>query len=288
MNNEVKKLKEKELLLLQYPDLYGPIPIQKDTDIIKDMEMQIQANRYRIELLEQQNQTLKSSMQRLIETERPQSTNYNTENYQQHIQNEYQVTRPVPLFKLEHEISEPEVSNQKISHTWSQKSSIIQNNIDTADSDHVFVKVDTPTGIQNYNSRHDFDYSNLLDRKNDEQNSVRTQASNFQNVARRNSVTGSNRVSNNNNNDSYRHRNITPISTPVKDMEMLIGKGHRPNSASRPPSSAATLKSSPSSNRPNSNRTDQNGSKNKFFCERCNKSYNNKKDVDIHKLYCNK
>jgi hypothetical protein len=301
LNNDVQKLKEKELLILQYPDLYGPIPIQKDTDIIKDMEFQIQANTYRIELLEQQNQTLKSSIQRLIEADQKnqvEKLSYQQQTSSNYIKNntEYPSTsmRPIPLFKLENEINEPfnNKNNKTTSpYAWNQQTSFPQtqnynqyqfNQI--ADSENVFVKVETPTSTENYNHRQEFEYNN---NKIAYEDNYRVQTKNYEKQdSRRFSISGSNISSHrlNDTKDSYRRNNVTPaISAPVKDMEILIGKGHRPSSASRPPSAQ---KSSPTST--NRQLQSTRNDKNKFICDKCNKAYNNRKDVDIHKLYCNK
>lgn len=83
--------------------------------------------------------------------------------------------------------------------------------------------------------------------------------------------------------------NIPPAE---KNMEVVIGKGRRLNSAT-----------GGSSSRTNSNierATTQNTSQRKnslsgmpplpnrqFSCENCNKKYSNGKDLDIHKMYCN-
>lgn len=302
LNVDIQKFKEKELLLLQYPDFYGPIPIQKETDITTDMELQIQANQYRIELLEQQNQTLKSSIQRLLEKE---SFRNVEKPYLQQVQNngEYNNMRPVPLFKLENEINETKANgnyNKPLNeYTWSQETSIPRNKNynqytsqanSTVDSENIFVKIETPSSVQNYNNRQDFDNNNFVDKKSFDDNSVtnyRFQEKSYEKQdSRRFSISGSNNSSHRIHDikDSYRRNNVTPISPPVKDMEILIGKGHhRPSSASRPPSAQ---KSSPTST--NRQLISVKNDKNKFVCDKCNKAYSNKKDADIHKLYCNK
>lgn len=61
---ELNKLKENETLLIQYPDLNGQVLDETlcNGDLIHDMELQIQANIVRIELLEKQNHTLRLSL----------------------------------------------------------------------------------------------------------------------------------------------------------------------------------------------------------------------------------
>jgi uncharacterized protein (UPF0335 family) len=98
---EVKKLKDNELLLLKYPDLYGPmeqLSNEQELDVYEDMVNQMNANRHRVNLLENLNRKLDHSMKKLKET-RPQSNqnmndsnqyysnghnNSNNNNYTQH------------------------------------------------------------------------------------------------------------------------------------------------------------------------------------------------------------
>lgn len=98
---------------------------------------------------------------------------------------------------------------------------------------------------------------------------------------------------------STRNTNRTPplavnIPPAEKNMEVVVGKGRRVNSAS-----SGAL----GSNRANSAAKGQqqqeaiparknsiplsNSSNRSFTCENCSKKYTNGKDLDIHKMYCN-
>jgi hypothetical protein len=65
LQSEVQKLKETELLLLKYPDLYGPIEQLEQLSVSEEMENQIDANRHRIALLQTLNSNLSNSVRKL-------------------------------------------------------------------------------------------------------------------------------------------------------------------------------------------------------------------------------
>ena len=68
LQSEVQKLKETELLLLKYPDLYGPIEQLEQLSVSEEMENQIDANRHRIALLQTLNSNLSNSVRKLNDT----------------------------------------------------------------------------------------------------------------------------------------------------------------------------------------------------------------------------
>lgn len=72
---ELKKQKDNEVLLLKYPDLYGPMTHIEDpnsetssNDVANDMQNQINANKHRIYLLNNLNKKLENSVRKLSET----------------------------------------------------------------------------------------------------------------------------------------------------------------------------------------------------------------------------
>jgi hypothetical protein len=67
LKSEIRKLKENQTLLLQYPDLYGPIEQldSNETNVCEEMDNQINANEYRIHLLENINAKLRNSINKL-------------------------------------------------------------------------------------------------------------------------------------------------------------------------------------------------------------------------------
>ena len=147
-------MKENETLLIRYPDLYGPLEQLNDNElnVCEDMINQINANKYRINLLESLNKKLNNSIKKLNETQmsnidmdgndnsvysnKPDSAINKYENSHDNDATHYfmkpppstrtnsnvttpkasALTRPVPLFKLENEIDENENKPPSSSH----------------------------------------------------------------------------------------------------------------------------------------------------------------------------
>lgn len=253
LKNELQKCKEKELLLMQYPDLYGPIEIKKELSIIDDMEMQIQSNTHRINLLEAQNKSLKNSIEKLKEANRETLVE--------------KPQRPVPLFKLEDEILAEQQSNQEKESYWNHQNSYQQPILMNAFE----IETEKNSKIVGYNSTKAMQEQENYYEISDRTSSVQSRQGYSMHYKQK--ALKSNRMQ-------------SPMSPPVKDMEVVIGRGHKPtNITSRPSSAAGTASSRPQNCNINSSNS---ASVKKYICERCNKMYNVKKDLEIHKIYCNR
>ncbi len=146
LQKDLKKMKENEILMIRYPDLYGPLEQlnENEMNVCDDMMNQMNANKYRINLLESLNKKLNNSIKKLNETQMnetastndqlnetnlnyfmkpPQSTSRSTpansnlvtprNNSNSALNKRQALTRPVPLFKLENEINDSQL-NEKI------------------------------------------------------------------------------------------------------------------------------------------------------------------------------
>ncbi|XP_035691862.1 coiled-coil domain-containing protein 157-like isoform X2 [Branchiostoma floridae] len=74
MKQQLQEAQEREKLLVQYPDLHGPPSSQvteSTGDILTDMERQLTANNIRIQVLQDQNQSLRNSIAKLKQTQPP-------------------------------------------------------------------------------------------------------------------------------------------------------------------------------------------------------------------------
>lgn len=92
----------------------------------------------------------------------------------------------------------------------------------------------------------------------------------------------------------------TPIIPPAdKNMEVIVGKGRRSSMSGSSRSNSASAKpniptgpNNSAKNKANLNNTATSNKEssryNSYKCENCDKQYNNIKDLDIHKLYCDK
>lgn len=79
------------------------------------------------------------------------------------------------------------------------------------------------------------------------------------------------------NHPSGRFQIKTPIP-PAEKMEVVVGKGRRVNSASS---------RTPKNNLPPTPKNSNGKASSSFRCIHCQKNYDNSKDLEIHKLYCN-
>ncbi|XP_061198305.1 coiled-coil domain-containing protein 157-like [Saccostrea echinata] len=68
LESKLEEAVEREKLMIEYPDLNGPVnPGMKGTgDIVTDMENQVKANTIRIQILEEQNETLRNSVGKVL------------------------------------------------------------------------------------------------------------------------------------------------------------------------------------------------------------------------------
>ncbi|KAK2191714.1 hypothetical protein NP493_47g04026 [Ridgeia piscesae] len=71
MGRKLEKAKDQERLLVEYPDLNGPVntDLTGSGDIVKDMQNQVTANSVRIGLLQQQNAKLQNSISKMIQAQ---------------------------------------------------------------------------------------------------------------------------------------------------------------------------------------------------------------------------
>ncbi|XP_074641534.1 coiled-coil domain-containing protein 157-like [Tubulanus polymorphus] len=102
MENQMSQLQEREKLLLEYPDLNGPINAGNGTgDIARDMENQVQANSLRIQLLENENEGLRNSITKMLasQAQRKNETNSQLEFQSSLIKSLNSGSAPLPLWK---------------------------------------------------------------------------------------------------------------------------------------------------------------------------------------------
>ncbi|XP_048760038.2 coiled-coil domain-containing protein 157-like [Ostrea edulis] len=75
LENKLEEATEREKLLIEYPDLHGPVnpDMQGTGDIVIDMENQVKANSIRIQVLEEQNETLRNSVSKVFHMQKGRS-----------------------------------------------------------------------------------------------------------------------------------------------------------------------------------------------------------------------
>ncbi|XP_060064731.1 coiled-coil domain-containing protein 157-like [Ylistrum balloti] len=72
LEHQLEDAKERERLMIEYPDLNGPVnrDLQGTGDIVVDMENQVKANSQRITILEEQNEGLRNSITKILSIQR--------------------------------------------------------------------------------------------------------------------------------------------------------------------------------------------------------------------------
>ncbi|XP_070573796.1 coiled-coil domain-containing protein 157-like [Ptychodera flava] len=105
LEDDLKETKDRERLMVQYPDLnVGSLPPEatpeSSGDIAVDMERQVQANNIRIQILEEHNSSLRQTLTKLKETSQPNTTQT------------YQNSGPVPLWKMDNSMPREDQYNR--------------------------------------------------------------------------------------------------------------------------------------------------------------------------------
>ncbi|ELU04106.1 hypothetical protein CAPTEDRAFT_187561 [Capitella teleta] len=80
MEESLRKVEEEQKLLIEYPDLNGPVnpAINGTNDVCVDMQNQVDANCLRIKILEEQNSVLRNSIMRMLQAQnsKPSSSSF--------------------------------------------------------------------------------------------------------------------------------------------------------------------------------------------------------------------
>lgn len=328
LKQELKKLRDNESLLIRYPDFYGPLEQLNDDElnVVEDMQNQIRANKHRIDLLEKLNNKLINSINKLNETmtsnqcdnvcasleeknyfmKPTESSSRSQSVLESPKEQKCSYTRPVPFYKLENELenetkdettAEPnyETILNNCKKYWNQDESVKPKTETESDEEFDFLK----------NKRQsDLSYLEKLNQiSNGTELKVENSDFTFGKNSRRgykdsnpyifspstSSITSHSRLS--------QHSNRSKIKTPPippadKNMEVIVGKGRRINSANSVRSNSSSNKNSNKkldsarSRPPTSGRKNGSVEKPLFKCNICDKSYEDNKNLDIHKLYC--
>ncbi|CAM2705980.1 unnamed protein product [Rotaria socialis] len=285
LQQEIQQMDEREQMLLQYPDLHGPIEHQPTSNnIIIDMQNQMRTNEIRIDLLRKQNDSLKSSLEKLLAVNNTSPSLVTGERYEE-LRNQSRQEQPyrrysysnetiipkskqTPLWLLNNEIVEQQ---QAFTET---RSTTVNNYIPRfSENDYVangWIKSDPDViEIETSPKPHDRSWSSSSTR-------IQTNDLVITTESRPPTVTHSSRTINN---------GRTSTIPPASDYEMIIGKGR---ASSRPTSAASKNRHLPKSSRTITSAKPQRSTTSTAIhqCTTCNKSYDDKRNYDIHKLYC--
>ncbi|CAF0975911.1 unnamed protein product [Adineta steineri] len=305
LDQQLQQMEEREQMLLQYPDLNGPIDHGSTTNnIVIDMQNQMRTNEIRVDLLRKQNESLKISLEKLLSMH---SNNNNTpsliteERYEE-LRSQSRQEQPHRKYSYENEIAAPkakptplwllnnELPEQQQAFTETRPVTTATYIPRFSENDYVangWIKSD-PDVILIPQPNVNIDSSPKSHDRSWTTSSTRTQTTDLiiTSESRPPTVAHSSRSS---------HNGRTSTIPPASDYEMIIGKGrttNRPTSATKnrfsANDSARRDTSLPKSSRTTAPATTKRSATSTAIhqCATCNKSYDDKRNYDIHKLYC--
>ncbi|CAF1299404.1 unnamed protein product [Adineta ricciae] len=291
LDQQLQQMEEREQMLLQYPDFNGPIEHEPPShNIVVDMQNQMRTNE--IQKLLSMNNTLPTMVtEERYEELRTQSRQEQVPRKSSFVNEPIaSKAKPTPLWLLNNEILEQQKQQQQQAFTETRpaptshyiprfsENDYVANGWIKSEQD-VFPLPQTNIDRENSPKQHDRSWTT---------NSTRIQSTELMitSESRPPTVAHSSRSSNN---------GRTSTIPPPSDYEMIIGKGratNRPSSASKnrfaPTDSARRDTSLPKSSRTAGSAKPQRSATSTTMhqCATCNKTYDDKRNYDIHKLYC--
>ncbi|XP_078679817.1 coiled-coil domain-containing protein 157-like isoform X2 [Branchiostoma floridae x Branchiostoma belcheri] len=268
MKQQLQEAQEREKLLVQYPDLHGPPSSQvteSTGDILTDMERQLTSNNIRIQVLQDQNQSLRNSIAKLKQAQP--TTGHST-----------RLTEPVTLWKSQ--------SLNGLEQTPRRGSASLQT---------------PPRGAEWDTTRR---YSPALDDTISTlglppRPPGKTSGGSNRRVGSAGSTGGGGNVASHSSAvsaiDVYKKMKQAGVFAPQKNMDLdmresfTIGRGApvKGQAKGRRPGSGGKGRKSETNKRPVSRESPHDYHRmDTFVCEGCDKMYTSAKELEIHKSYC--
>ncbi|KAK6192725.1 hypothetical protein SNE40_004149 [Patella caerulea] len=262
MEKQVNEAKEREKLLVEYPDLNGPVnPDYKGTgNLVKDMENQVKANLIRIQILENQSEGLQNSICKFVSNQghSPVRSCSKSSSQSSVPSNTTMMGGPKQLWKVD-EMDNIQEEDNNTSYRLSNQNNSNSNDISPRKS-----KPRVKPNIFTMN----FDTSST--KTKDEFVVTKTTRPESGKRVKERPLSSKGSV-------------MTPVNKTSIGAYLQMKKGGHLGSAGtgRPPSG----KVSNSSN--HGNKTDNSDySPTMFVCNQCDKMYDRERDLEIHRSYC--
>ncbi|XP_045171608.2 coiled-coil domain-containing protein 157-like isoform X2 [Mercenaria mercenaria] len=317
LNDKLEEAKERERLIVGYPDINGPVnpDISGTGDILLDMENQIRANIVRIQLLETQNDGLRNSVRKLQAMQQEQPEYVEEEDNQRwatHVN--VKKGRPKPLWEpssVQHKENnmhgnEPEYSYME--NTYNQSSSKTPGMFDTQSThsaqhqNHSMAEHSSKN--RNHSAVHNIEFDNSAVKKSSPSkdrpafghrplSGKKKQTDEFivGHAVRPDSVkikkentftsTGKSRPSSG--------KFMAPVNTNSISAYLQLkkaGKLNLPHSTGAKSSAGSRPTTGGKAYIPTADVEDNYIRKDNFMCQNCDKMYDRQRDLDIHMSYC--
>ncbi|CAF0931311.1 unnamed protein product [Didymodactylos carnosus] len=322
LQQQLRQMDEREQLLIHYPDLNGIIETGPPTNnIVEDMQNQIQANEIRIDLLRRQTESLRSSLEKILNThnnnQQLTTTTIDEEKFQK-IRNHSRMMISERRNSFNSDTSQPTTTKVRQAPLWKLNNEIVlQERTITptnyiprfSEQDYVangWIRSDSDaTMSSNNNNNSDIEHSPKRHDRSSSSSSSKTQTTDLiiqaENMSSRPPTTMTTR-------NSTRDPGRASAIPPASEFEMIIGKGRtsRPSSAvhrnktnnlttadnsrrdtSLTKTSGRTTETTAKTTTSTIRSTTENGRGGEHLhCITCNRSYDDKRNFDIHKMYC--
>ncbi|CAF1394768.1 unnamed protein product [Rotaria sp. Silwood1] len=290
LQQQIQQMTEREKILLQYPVLNGPNQNTSTTNnFVHDMQNQMRTNEFRIDSLQKQNDSLKFSLEKLQLTnnhtnpllvteeryEKLRNQSKQEQSYRQYSHaNETLPSKPkqTPLWLLNNEILEQQqaFTDTRLTTTKNDIPHLNENEY----AENRWIKSDQDVNIETLSQQHHHLGTTSSTRIHSTNLVIRTES-------RPPIINLSSQILN---------HSRTPSIPSRSNHEMTIGKG-RLTPSNRPSTSNERTRrdsSLPKNSRTISSAKIQRSSTNNIIhrCTTCNKSYDDKRNYELHKLYC--
>lgn len=265
LENKIQEATERERLMIEYPDLNGPVnpDISGTGDIAVDMENQVKANAVRIQVLEEQNEGLRNSITKIVSLQKGSGS-----------RTQEKLTAPQQLWNTSNLGRAKGDLRTDDDNVWQPESSVYATE-KTSDYQQ------RPDNITN---RAKYIASVNIQQHRD----IKTPGDEFL-VGKGRPPSASKRKET----SSNRPTSGKPINAPVNASSISayiqLKKAGKLNLTDSPPKTK-TFPTRPTSGKPHRPPTIDDGAdytkKTSYTCENCDKMYSKAKDLEIHMSYC--
>lgn len=262
LESQLGEAKDRERMLIEYPDLNGPVNpnLQGTGDIVLDMQNQVKANTARIQVLEEQNDGLQRSITKVVSMGLGAPAPHRTQH----------PTGPIPLWQtsnVDNTRNQPPPPQHH--HIPSEPAPAVTHKLYTVSHTPVAMPHKTPSHPASDSQQADF--FTVGRSPSEAGKDYRRPAS-----AKRGGGTGAGYIPVNATSISA-YKQIKKTTGPPRP-DVSPGKGKRPpsGSSSQPPLGVGLGRRG----------SGDEGERPTYVCDNCDKMYTKARDLDIHKSYC--
>lgn len=290
LEHQLEEAKERERLMIEYPDLNGPVnrDLQGTGDIVVDMENQVKANSQRINILEEQNEGLRNSITKILSVQRGPGTSPPKQAWTE------TTTKPVALWNQQQlNKAQTDANNMWIPESSTSQENSHEQHDNKTNTKALFRQRQQPQQQSPPKKEHNKAKSPPSDGKSQMDEFVVGRGTRPPSASRRGETPSTGSRSRPSSGKVVAPVNSSSISAYIQirkaaklGVNDLNTMSHSKGVSVRPPS--GKLHSLPRAPRETTAAgSDTDYTKNEMFsCEKCDKMYSRMRDLEIHKSYC--